>query len=247
MNILKKAVSCFAAAAVMTSMAVTASAEYKVSHGKTDEGKNYIQWSGITSKLEEYDSIQGALRFQLGDKIYDKNSLVGFYKSSYGEYGERTVGQVVDGTTETVDTVYENLEVEISKDADGYIFKIVFPLDSEAFAAYSEQDYIGLTIVGVKVDENGNKQVDYYSGNGDIVDNPKYVEWLDWKTLFEDESSEPVSEPVSEPAASAPESTTTSTENTAKPNPVTGIGGISLTFTAAVIAAGAVIVARRKK
>lgn len=51
MNILKKAVACLAAATVMTSMAVTASAEYSVSGDASSDDLYYITLGGFSDNL----------------------------------------------------------------------------------------------------------------------------------------------------------------------------------------------------
>lgn len=259
MNILKKTVACLAAATVMTSIAVTASADYSltIGEGKFEENTNTMVVRGIPADLygSSISELSITISFYEGadDKVLDQSIIIAKVKSSNSCKVVKNTGSGI----EELETLNIS-RVPLVKDESGerYVDFWVEPIsaDDEYFKTFSgctkaKIDIEALTTDGVDMsDESYNKTVE--------------IEWLDLASTnepvsepaSEPVSSEPVSEPTSsepanEPVSSEPVSETESSEpTTSQPGNVdTGAAGIAAVIGTAVLAAGAVIVTRKKK
>lgn len=254
MNILKKTVACLAAATVMTSLAVTASADYSITigEGKFEENANTMVVRGIPAALYSSDisELSITISFYEGadDKVLDQSIIIAKVKSSNSCKVVKNTGSGI----EELETLNIS-RVPLVKDESGekYVDFWVEPIsaDDEYFKTFSGStkakiEIEALTADGVDMsDESYNKTVE--------------IEWLDLATT-NDPVSEPASEPVSEPTSSEPANEPVSSESvsetesseptTSQPGNVdTGAAGIAAVIGTAVLAAGAVIVTRKKK
>lgn len=262
-NLKKIAASVVAATAVVSSVAVTASADYQVT-GSINErtGCFQIHIFGMPQEFFDYSkySTQSCL-LVLGDNVDGCKGIR--FDNGVNKHSCYMLDE---------DTKYCDFFAHTSKDDKGELSLWIEFYGAEDQNKYLDEiirhDHGSIFLYCTYEDSNGEKISVSFNSKGDHVE-AEYDEpvTFTWKgigstseptssTASEPTSSAPTSEPAasaqtstpaSEPAASAPESTAASSENTAKPNPVTGIGGISLTFAAAAIAAGAVVVARKKK
>lgn len=262
MRTFKKMTACIvAAAAVMTSVAVTASADYQI-RGFSDQnnsGKYTIRITGLPQSVfsdPQSPVIMSELHFE-----NDGTKLNKFIVISYFNKVDTAECYIMDNSSNKYGTLTCNA-VEFNNGEIGFLIQL--DSNNEYLADFIKCSTGTVWFAGGYMDTDGQMKIKCYASNGDTVAQ-SYAEStaLTWQELTSANNSdasseptseptstpasEPTSEPASEPAASVPESTVTSTDNTAQQNPVTGIGGISLTFAAAAIAAGAVIVARKKK
>lgn len=263
MNILKKAVSCFAAAAVMTSMAVTASATIPhMSVENDNDGNHFIQIGSFPSEMDAYDEVLAYISF--GDQeIYDKQLLVIINKNA-----DKNAIQAECLYASRADNTWSvKYGCTCGRNDFGILVEIGIPKDSEEFVEISQFEYMGVAFVGVTTDDNGKKILHYYSYEKEAMDDDNKLDSVDytwfngWKDkaselLPEPTSSEPVSEPESEPV-SEPADEPTSSEPVSEPessepttsqpsNVDTGTAGVAAVIGTALLAAGAVIVTRKK-
>lgn len=258
MNIFKKAVACLAAVTVMTSMAVTASADYQISGGIDDSGKYGMRVSGLPKEAFEYPNVGVQLFFGEDETLPAKHITA--------EIGPNmTHGYIndYDGNTFT----YNKDVFFFYRDQDDGNRSYVFWFDED-----SNEDIVKMmespkcrVYVYAKLDgvSDGQPNWKFFDSKGNVAE-VKYNELvtIDWTTsgsASETTSSEPVSseptpepvssEPAPEPISSEPVSETVSSEpTTSQPTNVdTGVTGIAAVVGAAVLAAGAVIVTRKKK
>lgn len=151
---------------------------------------------------------------------------------------------------------------------------IAFSADSKYLAEFMKYDTLSVTLVGYKDPKSDSEKRVYFTENGEAVNEPYTVgiqikwnssnsngnsdqtssETTSSETSSEPVSSEPAPEPVSsepapEPVSSEPVSETVNSEPTASQptNVDTGVAGIAAVVGTAVLAAGAVIVTRKKK
>ena len=256
MNIFKKATACLAAAAVMTSVAVTASAEYQISLTDSDDGEHYLDIIGLPENLEKYRVVLGTMQFSNSDESCDRALAFTLLKSE----GEGLTCKVID----TYGTEYEELECVWGSLDGKQAFRVFFPADSELFNKFSQFNGAGFAIGGMALDADGNPSLEYYSSTGESVEQ-SYVEWSTINRITNDtnnnsgnsatsgyvepEESEPVSsEPVSEPTSTEPvyEPASSETDSSPSTNVDTGVTGIAAVVGTALLAAGAVIVSRKK-
>ncbi len=265
MNIFKKTVACLAAASVMTSMAVTASAEYKVSGVNGNDGKYYLRIVGLPEEISNDTSQRPVAAVAVN---FEKDGLVSIYQLGFQVFNRNneTICQVMDAGG----TMLEELNCNLLS-FEGFNGELGFLVEFPAHDQYLTQ-FMGFENAVVSAVAAGYYDYDadynitgsnfsYYSSNGQTVD-MDYVEKVTatWQEISKTDTSEPTSsdpaseptssepassEPVSEPAASEP----VSSEPTAsQPSNVdTGTAGIAAVFGTAVLAAGAVIVTRKKK
>ncbi len=300
MNILKKAVACLAAATVMTSMAVTASAEYKAAGGKMSDDFNTIMIRGIKDNYDiavsQFNCVAGGAIIVFAN-VDDQNTIKDqceyILRWDFVVPENRMGAYICDAELEFVE------KVDFSSTAGIYAFG--FPRDSKYYTEFKKYDTMIVSFAGVTDDGNGNTDKQYFfDENGtpmnttDVLDGTRVkIKWSDGSaggdsdsTSNESTSSEPASEPVSsepapepvssepvssepvpepvssepapepvssepalEPVSSEPVSETVSSEPaTSQPTNVdTGVTGIAAVVGAAVLAAGAVIVTRKKK
>lgn len=263
MKTLKRiAASVVAATAVVSSVAITANADYQIT-GSIRETSGCFQIHIFGLPQEFFDNSKYSLHsclLVLGDNVEG-------CKGIRYDYGSKNSCYMLDA-----DTKYCDFWSHLSKDDNGELSLWIEFYGTEDQDKYLDEiirhDHGSIFLYCTYEDSNGEKISVSFNSKGDHVeedyDEPVTFAWKGIgstseptsSTASEPTSSAPTSEPAastqtstpaSEPAVSAPESTAASSESTAKPNPVTGIGGISLTFAAAVIAAGAVVVARKKK
>ncbi len=264
MNIFKKTVACLVAAAVMTSMAVMASAEYKVSGVNGNDGKYYLRIVGLPEEISNDTSQRPVAAVAVN---FEKDGLVSIYQLGFQVFNRNneTICQVMDAGG----TMLEELNCNLLS-FEGFNGELGFLVEFPAHDQYLTQ-FMGFENAVVSAVAAGYYDYDadynitgsnfsYYSSNGQTVD-MDYVEKVTatWQEISKTDTSEPTSsdpaseptssepassEPVSEPAASEP----VSSEPTAsQPSNVdTGTAGIAAVGTA-VLAAGAVIVTRKKK
>ncbi len=265
MNIFKKTVACLVAAAVMTSMAVMASAEYKVSGVNGNDGKYYLRIVGLPEEISNDTSQRPVAAVAVN---FEKDGLVSIYQLGFQVFNRNneTICQVMDAGG----TMLEELNCNLLS-FEGFNGELGFLVEFPAHDQYLTQ-FMGFENAVVSAVAAGYYDYDadynitgsnfsYYSSNGQTVD-MDYVEKVTatWQEISKTDTSEPTSsdpaseptssepassEPVSEPAASEP----VSSEPTAsQPSNVdTGTAGIAAVVGTAVLAAGAVIVTRKKK
>lgn len=246
----------------MTSMAVTASAEYQIS-GVVSEDKYYLRVVGLPETIvnhSDYEVIGITVTFE----DHDKAIFI---------YIDRTDDYRVDCYIQDQnDNVLGDLRCDLLT-FDGFGgelgLMIEFPGDNEYLAEFMEYGTAGILFFGNNFD-GGTHQVVFYNSNGEEVDYGTFeITTVTWETLnttgesqpaesetasSESTSSEPAPEPVSsepapEPVSSEPVSETVNSEPTASQptNVDTGVAGIAAVVGTAVLAAGAVIVTRKKK
>lgn len=263
MNILKKAAACLAAAAVMASMAVTASAAAPhMSVSSSNNGNCFIQIGSFPSEMDAYDKIAARISFgNYGEKIYDNSYMIIIDKSA------KQAECFFENKAEKRYT--HKYECTFGYNDFGIIIEFELPKGSETLAEVSQFDLSGIAFMGVTTDENGGNTLHYYSyeneamDDDDLLDGVDYM-WFDgWKDKVSEFLSEPISsEPASEPASSEPESEpanepvssepasepASSETTTSQPSNVdTGTAGVAAVVGTALLAAGAVIVTRKKK
>lgn len=264
MNIFKKTVACLAAAAVMTSMAVTASAEYKVSGVNGNDGKYYLRIVGLPEEISNDTSQRPVAAVAVN---FEKDGLVSIYQLGFQVFNRNneTICQVMDAGG----TMLEELNCNLLS-FEGFNGELGFLVEFPAHDQYLTQ-FMGFENAVVSAVAAGYYDYDadynitgsnfsYYSSNGQTVD-MDYVEKVTatWQEISkadtsESTSSEPASEPVSEPTSSEPVSEPAASEpvssepTTSQPSNVdTGTAGVAAVVGTAVLAAGAVIVTRKKK
>lgn len=251
MNFFKKTVACLAAATVMTSMAVTASAEYKVSGVNSNDGKYYLRIVGLSKEISN-DSAQRPVAAVAVN--FEKDGLVSIYQLSFQVFNRsnETICQVMD----VGGTVLETLNCSLMS-FDGFNgelgFLIEFPTDDqylEQFMGYETAVVSAVAAGYFDYGADGNitgSNFTYYSNDSQSVADD-YVEKVTatWQKIGAADASEPASEPTSsEPAASEPVS---SEPTTSQPSNVdTGTASVAAVVGTAVLAVGAVIVTRKKK
>lgn len=279
MNIFKKAVACLAAATVMTSMAVTASAEYSVSGDASSDDLYYITLGGFSDNL--MTSISAGtecqdLAFFLDFVTIDEQGTI----LDTCDYNIRSVFSAADrrGSMWIIDENRKTVEyLQLTTVSDE--MAIAFSADSKYLAEFMKYDTLSVTLVGYKDPKSDSEKRVYFTENGEAVNEPYTVgiqikwnssnsngnsdqtssETTSSETSSEPVSSEPVSsepapepvssEPAPEPVSSEPVSETVNSEPTASQptNVDTGVAGIAAVVGTAVLAAGAVIVTRKKK
>lgn len=255
MKTLKKISAAVVAAATMACVAVTASAEDRphITTANYDNGNHCIQIWGFPNEMNDFDTVLAIISFG-EERIYDKELRVYIFKNDNRaecDYHSREANKY-----------YNTFDCYVGSIDSGIIVDIEFPKDSEEYAEFAQFDSIGIAFVGITTDENGKTTTHYYSyekggmDDDNKVDAADYAWFSGWKDkasalLSDTTSSEPTSSTpaidVSKPASSAPAaSEPTTSAPAAKPTPDTGVG-FSFALTAAAIAAGAVIVARKRK
>lgn len=266
MNIFKKAAACLAAATVMTSVAVTASAEYIVTRADHTSGAPGLAVIGFPTNLNTYGIVSGTVYFSNSNEQCDYFLIFTIIKNQ-----NKVLCKVMRDNNGTYEYV-ENGDVPLFQWGTvgeyGEGIMIAFSEDSGWFEKFSEYDSVGLQINGATV-RNDQPAFDYFSSTNETVDE-NYIEWthIDWVLSGDDsDSSEPTSEPVSseatsgyvepeesEPVSSEPVSEQTSSgpissePSSSQPSNVdTGVTGIAVAVGTAMLAAGAVIVTRKKK
>ncbi len=262
-NLKRIAASIVAATAIVSSVAVTASADYKASGVNGESGKYLLRIAGLPEQISNDPQNHPVILLQMRIPLF----------TSAGEYISMTFS-INNESKEGTCMLY------IGKEKTGdYPCKLVtidgelalsteFPSNDEVLAGFilTEKVFVGPSIAGNLT----NREFDYYAADGTALsetDADKYHEEIEvtWEPIHigvpsESTTSEPTSEPVSEPTSTpvseptssapestAPESSETSKPSEEKPNPTTGVGSIAFAVAAAAIAGGAVIVARRKK
>lgn len=267
MNIFKKAAACLAAAAVMTSVTMTASAEYIVARADHTSGAPGLAILGFPTKLNTYGIVSGTVYFSNSNEQCDYFLMFTIIKNQ-----NKVSCKVMRNNNGTYENV-ENGEVPLFQwgavGEYGEGIMIAFSEDSGWFEKFSEYDSVGLQINGATV-RNDQPAFDYFSSTNETVDE-NYIEWtpINWELsgdnsesseptsepassntsgYVEPEVSEPVSsEPVNEPASSEPVSEPASSETSSSSTNVdTGVTGIAAIVGTALLAAGAVIVSRKK-
>lgn len=256
-NLKKIAASVVAATAVVSSIAVTASADFKIEGNPQADGNKYslTVW-GIPEEALKHSEFQ--MQFLLDDdetKFLVLNGYLG------GVSCEATISVVRKDDPNRMDAIRKmTAKSAYNLGTQKRVFIIEFDKDDEYLAEIMKRTNLQCVLTA---DDNDSSTL-WLDSDGNVIDSQVREDYfknvaLDLKPLSstsEPTSSEPTSAPASEPAsstpasepaASVPESTAASSESAAQQNPVTGVGGITLTFAAAAIAAGAVIVARKKK
>lgn len=272
MNIFKKTAACLAAAAVMTSLAVTASAEYQIS-GISLENEYCIRVKGLPeSAFNDPNNpvITVTLMFENGDESYDKAINTTILRK---DDNKATCHIISKGSDKTADLVCKFVSF-----SDGEIGIIIhFPVDSEYLAEFMKYGTGCVAFMGGYQGDDGKMKMNGYTSDGELVE-LGYVDRsaIAWEALNPDENSEPSpsepassetsgfvepapsesasSEPASEPVSSEPVSEPAASEPvSSEPAPVqpdnvdTGVTGIAAVVGAAALAAGAVTVTRKKK
>lgn len=256
MNIFKKVAACFAAATVMTSMAVTASADYQI-EGKEFDDHYSLQISGIPQSVFDYQVASFEIRFKNSDGSDNPKFI--HYDLFLHDNGKFRC-YVTDKDLIKESNVYENLDIGIMVlENDEWGWTIQFDKDDEYLAEFMKCTEGWLGLIGGTLSNNGGEyQSVFFNSNGDTRAE-SYFEPVSftWEALnsasepaSEPTSSEPASEPVSsepvsEPAASEPVSSETTASQPS--NVDTGTAGVAAVVGTAVLAAGAVIVTRKKK
>lgn len=239
MSFFKKTAACLAAAAVMASVAATASAEFKVEgNPQVDSDKYSLTVWGIPEEAFDYPSFQ--MQFLLDDDRSKFLVLSGYLG-----------GALCDATISVVDEDSNYLHIMSEMPAQRAfdlgtqksVFHIEFDKDDEYLAEM-------MTWTGVECMLTVYTDVDtmlWLDSDGNVLGDEAKEEYpqnvaLDLKALSsssEPTSSEPVSEPESEPESSEP---------TAAPSNVdTGTAGVAAVIGTAMLAAGAVVVARKRR
>lgn len=252
MNILKKAAACFAAAAVMTSMAVTASADYAVTvkngssfTGTGEDGTGFMMINGLPLDLLDKDKVATyavGISFLDGDTAIPQGIMVVSNASgTYCAVAENDFQEHLEYLN--IFRIYKN------KDASGNdcMFINVEPIsnDDEYFKIFSKYNKARIEILTWA--DADSEEYDYKT---EVID-------VDWQFDMNAEAtsepvsepeSEPVSEPADEPTSSEPVSEPESSEpTTSQPSNVdTGTAGVAAVIGTALLAAGAVIVTRKK-
>lgn len=273
MNFFKKTVACLAAATVMTSMAVTASAEYQISGVNGNDGKYYLRIIGLPEQLSNDPSHHPVG----GVTVAFPESQLQFY----------LVFTVFNRTNEVQCKLMMNdLEVKklpcqlltFEKFDNKLGFLVDFSVDDELRSGLILANTLKVSCVMAgyfDYDSDGNisgNHFDYYDGNGNTIseeDSYDYFEMANvtWQPVGGDDGTENTdsseSEPASEPTSSEPASEPTSSEPVSEPaasepvssepttsqpsNVDTGTASVAAVVGTAVLAAGAVIVTRKKK
>lgn len=259
MNILKKTVACLAAATVMTSLAVTASAEYLI-EGKEFDDHYALQISGIPQTVFDLDTATIVmLTFDNGGDVSTQKAITFFYGVT-NDNGDENAGMIHDISGEKYADLTASA-LELDNGEKGYTIK--FDKNNEYLADFMKCSEGGLSLsIMARVNGSETPQRVYFNSHGDTRAEA-YLEpvTFTWQALnsasepaSEPTSSEPASEPVSEPTSSEPvsepaASEPVSSETTAsQPSNVdTGTAGVAAIVGTAVLAAGAVIMTRKKK
>lgn len=272
MNIFKKATACLAAAAVMTSVAVTASAEYIVARADSRDGSGRgLAIMSLPAELKSYVvNVVYVNFFTNSDEECEYSLMLLINRTNSEVYG--AVEKLKNGRLDPVD---DNLHCEagVAGEYGDSVF-VDFSDSSGWFEKFSQYNRVRINVAGITMTDD-HDYFDYFSSTGDPVDK-EYAEWVsfDWGLSGDNsENSEPASsgtpgyvEPTeSEPASSQtsgyaePEaSSPTSSEPVSEPvssetsastssNVDTGATGIAAVVGTAVLAAGAVIVTRKRK
>lgn len=263
MNILKKAAACFAAAAVMTSMAVTASADYQI-EGQDGNSAYFLKISGIPQDVFKLPMVMLTMTFDNGGDASTQKAI----QYAYAPSTKKSTCKIIDisnneyGTLKNGFFLLDNGEVGIV---------IEFDKDNEYLAEFIKCTEGGLGVQGLCGDGNGGTQFIFFNSKGNTRAEA-YVEPVSftWQAISTEDNSnnstsseasgyvepEPTSsetsgyvepaesestssEPVSEPVSSEPSATQPS-------NVDTGAAGVAAVMGTALLAAGAVIVGRKR-
>lgn len=248
MRTLKRIAACVVAAtAAVTSVAVTASADYQVSISKSDSGGYSMGIGGVPQAVFDYDTISMVMFF--GD--HDSNDIgirLDIYQS---KHSQRCV--ILDSDL----NVCGNDIAVFTPELDGErVFSFVFSEENDKeVAEFIERAKGGIFLFGTSEGSNGEQEKVFFNSSGGIVDKDYYelftIAGASNVSTSEPTNSEPVSEPendpTTEPAATEP---VTEPESSQAPsttqNPNSGFNGIGFVYAAAV-AAGVAVVARKKK
>ncbi|MCM1164467.1 MAG: hypothetical protein NC299_08655 [Lachnospiraceae bacterium] len=255
MNILRKAAACFAAAAVMTSLAVTASAEYKVSGVNGNDGKYYLRIVGLPEELS--NDPDGHPIGMVTVNFSEDDGFTSLYRLRFNVYNrsDETECLVITLSNEILETL--NCNLMTFEGFDGELgFLVEFSADDEYLPQFAHYKNAVLQVGAGYFEYDSNNNItgsvfDTYSSDGKIAaDNYTEKVVSTWQEIGAADTSEPVSEPTSsepapeEPAASEPVSEPAPSAPT---NVDTGVTGVAAVFGAAALAAGVVIAARKKK
>lgn len=255
MNIFKKTVACLAAATVMTSMAVTASAEYQINGEELDDSYHLII-TGIPQDVFNYPLLITAMvTFDNGGDVSTQKAI----ECNLSLSNNTTICKIIDSSRNEYGALTCGLRVSTNDEEIG--ISIRFDKDNEYLAEFMKCTQGSLCLRGTTKNSNDEMQSVYFNSNGDTRAE-SYFEPVSftWQALnsasepvSEPTSSEPASEPVSEPTSSEPVSEPASEPVSSEPAPSqpnnvdTGTAGVAAVVGTAVLAAGAVIVTRKKK
>lgn len=277
MNIFKKTVACLAAATVMTSMAVTASAEYKVSGVNGDDGKYYLRIVGLPEQFTNAPDPETHPTGVLGRLYVNPDTGNTLFFTVYMIPGEGTATCVatVFGVQLQLPCSLMKFEefgnewgVEIEFDCNKKEIAVIPEVLSEWGVLYVSAGLCDTVSDGTSITPTGDTEWLFSDGSPATNDNA----WEEVSVTFEkvngtapnESNSEPTSsEPANEPTSSEPESEPVSSEPVSEPaasepvssettasqpsNVDTGTAGVAAIVGTAVLAAGAVIMTRKKK